>query len=226
MARVGRMAVLDESSDPTDAETPPAVKRSAVPWAPWTVTEQLVAGSVLVLQIETTHLDDALTIARQLVEPTESRYAEVMIYFHRPGRPQTLPPRRVQWSPSRGVRGDGLRTLGAGSGCWGPGGARGTHLVRGLAMEPIATVPCSLFPVPCSLFPVPCSLFPVPCSLFPVPCSLFPAARPSAFSAPALAGCRRHPPALCGRASAGRPRPRHSSCAAGRASRRGPPGRR
>ena len=97
------MAVLD-AIEPiaTDAETPPAVKRSAVPWAPWTVTEQLVAGSVLVLQIETTHLDDALTIARQLVEPTEARYAEVMIYFHRPGRPQTLPPRRVQWSPSRG----------------------------------------------------------------------------------------------------------------------------
>jgi hypothetical protein len=91
-----------QSSDPTDAETPPAVKRSAVPWAPWTVTEQLVAGSVLVLQIETTHLDDALKIARQLVQPTEARYAEVMIYFHRPGRPQTLPPRRVQWSPSRG----------------------------------------------------------------------------------------------------------------------------
>ena len=73
-----------------------------MPWARWTVTEQLVAGSVLVLQVETTHLDDALTIARQLVEPVEARYAEVMIYFHRPGRPQTLPPRRVQWSPTRG----------------------------------------------------------------------------------------------------------------------------
>ena len=43
-----------QSSAPTDAETPPAVKRLAVPWAPWTVTEQLVAGSVLVLQMETT----------------------------------------------------------------------------------------------------------------------------------------------------------------------------
>jgi hypothetical protein len=84
------------------AETPPAVKRAAQPWARWTVTERLVAGSVLVLQVETTHLVDALDIARQLVDPHKDRYTEVMVYFHRPGRPSTLPPRRVQWSPARG----------------------------------------------------------------------------------------------------------------------------
>lgn len=73
-----------------------------MPWADWTVTEQLVAGSVLVLQVETTRLGEASAIARQLVEPRKARFAEVMIYFHRPGRPATLPPRRVQWSPDRG----------------------------------------------------------------------------------------------------------------------------
>jgi hypothetical protein len=90
------------SATASSAQAPPAVKRAAQPWARWTVTERLVAGSVLVLQVETTHLDEALAIARDLVEPLEPRYAEVMIYFHRPGRPSTLPPRRVQWSPSRG----------------------------------------------------------------------------------------------------------------------------
>lgn len=84
------------------AQTPPAVRRAAKPWARWTVTERLTAGSVLVLQVETSHLADALDIARQLVEPVKPRYAEVMVYFHRPGRPATLPPRRVQWSPSQG----------------------------------------------------------------------------------------------------------------------------
>ena len=84
------------------AHTPPAVKRAAQPWARWTVTEQLVAGSVLVLQVETRHVADALAIARELVGPLEPRYTEVMVYFHRPGRPATLPPRRVQWSPARG----------------------------------------------------------------------------------------------------------------------------
>ena len=57
---------------------------------------------MLVLQVETRHVADALAIARELVEPLKPRYTEVMVYFHRPGRPATLPPRRVQWSPSRG----------------------------------------------------------------------------------------------------------------------------
>ena len=84
------------------AHTLPPVKRAAQPWARWTVTEQLVAGSVLVLQVETRHVADALAIARELVEPLKARYTEVMVYVHRPGRPTTLPPRRVQWSPSHG----------------------------------------------------------------------------------------------------------------------------
>ena len=32
----------------------------------------------------------------------KDKYAEVLIYFHRPGRPDTLPPRRVQWTPTNG----------------------------------------------------------------------------------------------------------------------------
>ncbi len=92
----------DRSPAALSAQTPPAVKRVAVPWARWTVTEQLVASSVLVLQVETHYPDEALAIARELVEPQKARFAEVMIYFHRPGRPSTLPPRRVQWSPDRG----------------------------------------------------------------------------------------------------------------------------
>jgi hypothetical protein len=91
-----RLAAIDA------AQTPPAVRRAAQPWARWTVTERLAVGSVLILQVETLHLADAPAIARQLVEPHKARYAEVMVYFHRPGRPSTLPPRRVQWSPSRG----------------------------------------------------------------------------------------------------------------------------
>jgi hypothetical protein len=93
---------LEQTRELASAHQRPAVKRAAQPWARWTVTEQLTAGSVLVLQVETTHLDEAVPIARQLVAPIEARYAEVMVYFHRPGRPQTLPPRRVQWSPTRG----------------------------------------------------------------------------------------------------------------------------
>jgi hypothetical protein len=68
----------------------------------WTVTEHLSAHNVLIAHVETTHLDDAVSIAQQLTEPIKDKYAEVMIYFHRPGRPDTLPPRRVQWTRAAG----------------------------------------------------------------------------------------------------------------------------
>lgn len=68
----------------------------------WTVTEQLSAHNVLIAQVETMYLHEAVAIAQQLTEPVKAKYAEVLIYFHRPGRPDTLPPRRVQWTPTSG----------------------------------------------------------------------------------------------------------------------------
>jgi hypothetical protein len=99
---------LRQSSTPVvrkaieDAESIPKVRRQPDPWARWTVTEQISAVHMLVLQIETAHLDEAMGIARQVADPIKDRYAEVLIYFHRPGRPDTLPPKRIQWT-----RGDG-----------------------------------------------------------------------------------------------------------------------
>jgi hypothetical protein len=80
----------------------PAVRREADPFQRWSITEQFAAQSVLVVQVETTRLGDALPIAREITARLQSRYSEIMIYFHRPGRPDTLPPRRVQWSPEAG----------------------------------------------------------------------------------------------------------------------------
>ncbi len=80
----------------------PAVRRDADPFQRWTITEQFAAQSVLVVQVETTRLGEALPIAREITARLQSRYTEIMIYFHRPGRPDTLPPRRVQWSPGAG----------------------------------------------------------------------------------------------------------------------------
>lgn len=87
---------------PTRAQRLPAVKRSAEPWARWTITERYSAQGVLVLQVETTHLAEARAIAIEISAPLQERYAEILIYFHRPGRPDTLPPRRVQWSRAAG----------------------------------------------------------------------------------------------------------------------------
>ena len=68
----------------------------------WTVTEHLSAHNVLIAQVETDYLNEAVAIAQQLTEPIKDKYAEVLIYFHRPGRPDTLPPKRVQWTPKSG----------------------------------------------------------------------------------------------------------------------------
>lgn len=76
----------------------PAVRRSADPFARWTITEQFAALHAIVIQIETRHLDEAESIARRVVESLGGRYDEVLIYIHRPGRPDVLPPRRVQWT--------------------------------------------------------------------------------------------------------------------------------
>lgn len=72
------------------------------PWARWSITEHLTAHRVLIAHVETDYLNEARSIAQQIVDPLPSGYAEVMIYFHRPGRPDTLPPRRVQWTSQTG----------------------------------------------------------------------------------------------------------------------------
>jgi hypothetical protein len=87
--------------EPIDVDRlPPRQRHNTL--ARWTVTEHLSAHNVLIAQVETEYLDEALAIAQQLTEPIRAKYAEVLIYFHRPGRPDTLPPRRVQWTPQRG----------------------------------------------------------------------------------------------------------------------------
>ena len=80
----------------------PAVRRSADPFQRWSITEQFAAQSVLVVQVETRRIGDAMVIARQIATPLQDRYVEIMMYFHRPGRPDTLPPRRVQWTRASG----------------------------------------------------------------------------------------------------------------------------
>ena len=72
------------------------------PWARWSVTEHLSAHFVLIAHVETDYLHEALSIARQIADPVKRRYAEVLIYFHRPGRPDTPAPRRVQWTAKTG----------------------------------------------------------------------------------------------------------------------------
>ena len=90
------------AAQPMAIERAPSARQQANPWARWTVTEQLHAHHVMVVHVETRYLNEARGIAQQLVEPVKARYAEILIYFHRPGRPEPLAPRRVQWTPKDG----------------------------------------------------------------------------------------------------------------------------
>ena len=87
-------------------ETParsPFFARETNPWARWTITEQLSAHHVAIAHVETRHLEEATAIAHEIAGPLRERsYTEILIYFHRPGRPDTLPPRKVQWTPHGG----------------------------------------------------------------------------------------------------------------------------
>lgn len=89
------------SHAPRPGDLPPAA-RAAHDWARWILTGHFSAHRVYIAHVETTFLDEAVAIAHQIAEPVRDRYAEILIYFHRPGRPDTLPPRRVQWTPARG----------------------------------------------------------------------------------------------------------------------------
>ena len=82
----------------------PKARHEANPWAQWSVTEQLSAHHVLIVHVETRHLEKARAIARTIVDPIlpKENFAEILIYFHRPGRPDPLAPRRVQWTPTHG----------------------------------------------------------------------------------------------------------------------------
>ncbi len=66
----------------------------------WQVIDYLSALGVLIVDVETHRLDEALGIARALVHPLEASYVEVLVYFRAPGT--ELAAKRVQWTPAGG----------------------------------------------------------------------------------------------------------------------------
>ena len=66
----------------------------------WQVIDYLSALGVLIVDVKTHRLDEALGIARALVHPLEDSYIEVLVYFHAPGA--ELAAKRVQWTPAGG----------------------------------------------------------------------------------------------------------------------------
>ena len=66
----------------------------------WQVIDYLSALGILIVDVETHRLDEALGIARALVHPLKDSYIEVLVYFRAPGT--ELAAKRVQWTPASG----------------------------------------------------------------------------------------------------------------------------
>ncbi len=66
----------------------------------WQVIDYVSAIGILIVDVETHRLDEALGIARALVYPLEDSYIEVLVYFQAPGA--GLAAKRVQWTPAGG----------------------------------------------------------------------------------------------------------------------------
>jgi hypothetical protein len=75
---------------------------AGTPQIGWAVTKATSAQHILVVDVDAERLDDARSIATQIVEPVRSRgYEEILIYVREPGS-STSAVRRIQWTPLGG----------------------------------------------------------------------------------------------------------------------------
>jgi hypothetical protein len=68
----------------------------------WKVTHRVAAHRALVVEVEARRPEQALGIARAIVEPERQRFGEILVFVNPPGRRDML--RRVQWTPQHGYR--------------------------------------------------------------------------------------------------------------------------
>lgn len=66
----------------------------------WHVTRFQSITDILIVTVETDNLDDMLTIARDVVTPTENEHLEALVYFRRSGKAMAVG--RVRWTPHDG----------------------------------------------------------------------------------------------------------------------------
>ncbi len=68
----------------------------------WRLIGRLSAHAVLIVDVETDRLHEAVVIAKHLIEPVKEGYVEALVYFYRSGRRNTFPTKRVQWTLDAG----------------------------------------------------------------------------------------------------------------------------
>ena len=68
----------------------------------WHIRNMATAHGAFVIEVEAEDPSQTATIARELIEPIQDDYDEILVYVNKLGDESDLPARRVQWTPSAG----------------------------------------------------------------------------------------------------------------------------
>ena len=84
---------------------PPTFDEQGVVNEAWRILKMATAHDVITLEVEVADLDTASDIARELMAPLESRYAEALIYVYAAGEGEGghVPAMRFQWTADGGI---------------------------------------------------------------------------------------------------------------------------
>ena len=86
-------------------ESSPSFDEQGVVNETWRILKMATAHDVITLEVEMTDLESAPDVARELMAPLESRYAEALIYVYAAGEGEGghLPAMRFQWTADGGL---------------------------------------------------------------------------------------------------------------------------
>ena len=86
---------------------PPAFDEQGVVNEAWRILKMATAHDVITLEVEVADLETASAVARELMAPLESRYAEALIYVYAAGEGEGghVPAMRFQWTADGGIVG-------------------------------------------------------------------------------------------------------------------------
>ncbi len=90
---------------PAELPAAPAVEEPGVVNEAWRILKMATAHDVITLEVEVVALENASDVARELLAPLESRYAEALIYVYPAGEGEGghVPAMRFQWTAAGGL---------------------------------------------------------------------------------------------------------------------------
>ncbi|MDQ3071586.1 MAG: hypothetical protein M3R55_17885 [Acidobacteriota bacterium] len=89
-------------SPPEAQRANPAIRPATISGRGWVVTRRYSANRALIVNIECRDREQAVAVARSIVDPVKELYAEALVYVRPPGGAGWT--RRVQWTSATGYK--------------------------------------------------------------------------------------------------------------------------